>query len=228
MLYCLGKFIVVVVNKVDNIGCSEFIYEFYGFGFGDFIGVFGSYGMGIGDLLDVIVEKLFDFEEEIYDEDVICVVLIGCLNVGKFLLVNVILGEECVIVSDVVGMMCDVIDILFEKDGQCYVLIDIVGMCKCGKVYEIIEKYSVMCVMCVIECVDVVLIVINGEEGIIEQDKYIVGYVFEVGKVFLFVVNKWDVVDKIDKMMNEFEKKIWDYFLFMIYVFVVFLLVKIK
>ncbi|CAM4326691.1 ribosome biogenesis GTPase Der [Paenibacillus xylanexedens] len=223
MLYRSGKPIVVAVNKVDNIGRSELIYEFYGFGFGDPIGVSGSHGTGVGDLLDAIVEKLPELEEETYDEDVIRVALIGRPNVGKSSLVNAILGEERVIVSDVAGTTRDAIDTPFEKDGQRYVLIDTAGMRKRGKVYETTEKYSVMRAMRAIERADVVLIVINGEEGIIEQDKHIAGYAFEAGKASLFVVNKWDVVEKHDKTMKEFERKIRDHFLFMIYAPVVFL-----
>jgi len=154
--------------------------------------------------------------------------LIGRPNVGKSSLVNAILGEERVIVSDVAGTTRDAIDTPFEKDGQRYVLIDTAGMRKRGKVYETTEKYSVMRAMRAIERADVVLVLINGEEGIIEQDKHIAGYAYEAGKASLFVVNKWDMVEKEDKTMQQFEKKIRDHFLFMTYAPIVFLSAKTK
>lgn len=132
----------------------------------------------------------------------ICFSLIGCLNVGKLLIVNVLLGEDWVIVFDVVGIIWDVIDIKFiDQDGDWFVMVDMVGICKKGKVYENIECYSVMCVFKVIDNSDVVFFVINGEEGICEQDKWVVGYVYEVGKGIIIVVNKWDLVKKDNYIM---------------------------
>ena len=133
------------------------------------------------------------------------------------------MGEERVIVSDVAGTTRDAIDTPFESDGQRYVIIDTAGMRKRGKVYETTEKYSVMRAMKAIERADVVLIVINGEEGIIEQDKHIAGYAYEAGKASVFVVNKWDVVEKDDKTMKNLNTKIRDHFLFMTYAPIVFL-----
>lgn len=228
MLYRSGKPVVVAVNKVDNIGRIDNIYEFYNLGFGDPIGISGSHGTGIGDLLDAIVTNLPELADDEYDEDVIRVALIGRPNVGKSSLVNAILGEERVIVSDIAGTTRDAIDTPFEKDGQRYVLIDTAGMRKRGKVYESTEKYSVMRAMKAIERADVVLVLINGEEGIIEQDKHIAGYAYEAGKASIFVVNKWDVVEKDDKTMHQFEQKIRDHFLFMTYAPVVFLSAKTK
>ncbi|MDQ0088135.1 GTP-binding protein [Paenibacillus anaericanus] len=228
LLYRSGKPIVLSVNKVDNLGRMDNIYEFYNLGFGEPIAVSGSHGTGVGDLLDEIVNKLPDLEEEEYDEDIIRVALIGRPNVGKSSLVNAILGEERVIVSDVAGTTRDAIDTPFERDGQRYVLIDTAGMRKRGKVYETTEKYSVMRAMKAIERADVVLVLINGEEGIIEQDKHIAGYAYEAGKASVFVVNKWDVVVKDDKTMQNFEQKIRDHFLFMTYAPVVFLSAKTK
>lgn len=228
LLYRSGKPIVLAVNKVDNLGRMDNIYEFYNLGFGEPIAVSGSHGTGVGDLLDEIVNKLPDLEEEEYDEDIIRVALIGRPNVGKSSLVNAILGEDRVIVSDVAGTTRDAIDTPFERDGQRYVLIDTAGMRKRGKVYETTEKYSVMRAMKAIERADVVLVLINGEEGIIEQDKHIAGYAYEAGKASVFVVNKWDVVVKDDKTMQNFEQKIRDHFLFMTYAPVVFLSAKTK
>lgn len=228
ILFRSGKPVILSVNKVDNLKRADDIYEFYSLGFGDPVGISGSHGTGIGDLLDVVVENLPELEDDEYDEDVIRVALIGRPNVGKSSLVNAILGEERVIVSDVAGTTRDAIDTPFEKDGQRYVLIDTAGMRKRGKVYETTEKYSVMRAMRAIERADVVLVLINGEEGIIEQDKHIAGYAYEAGKASLFVVNKWDMVEKDDKTMQQFEKKIRDHFLFMTYAPVVFLSAKTK
>jgi len=223
ILFRSGKPVVLAINKVDNMKRTEDIYEFYSLGFGDPIGISGSHGTGIGDLLDAVTERLPELTDEVYDEDVIRVALIGRPNVGKSSLVNAILGEERVIVSDVAGTTRDAIDTPFERDGQRYVLIDTAGMRKRGKVYETTEKYSVMRAMRAIERADVVLILINGEEGIIDQDKHIAGYSHEAGKAAIFVVNKWDVVEKDDKTMQNFETNIRDHFLFMSYAPVVFL-----
>ncbi|TMV51308.1 ribosome biogenesis GTPase Der [Paenibacillus mesophilus] len=228
MLYRAKKPVILAVNKVDNLKRQDDIYEFYSLGFGDPIGISGSHGIGIGDLLQAVVDNLPEKEEEEYGEDTIRVALIGRPNVGKSSLVNAILGEERVIVSDMAGTTRDAIDTPFEKDGQKYVLIDTAGMRKRGKVYETTEKYSVMRAMHAIERSDVVLVVINGEEGIIEQDKHIAGYAHEAGKAAIFVVNKWDIVDKDDKTMQQFTQKIRDHFLFMTYAPIVFVSAKTK
>lgn len=223
ILYRSGKPIVVAINKVDNMGRMNDIYEFYNLGFGDPIGISGSHGSGMGDLLDAVVKELPETVDDEYGDDVIRVALIGRPNVGKSSLVNAILGEERVIVSNVAGTTRDAIDTPFERDGQRYVLIDTAGMRKRGKVYENTEKYSVMRAMKAIERADVVLTVINGEEGIIDQDKHVAGYAHDAGKAAIFVVNKWDVVEKDDKTMRQFESNIRDHFLFMSYAPVVFL-----
>jgi GTP-binding protein len=228
ILYRSGKPVVLAVNKVDNLQRMEDIYEFYSLGFGDPIGISGAHGTGIGDLLEAAVSRLPAGNEPEYEEDVIKVALIGRPNVGKSSLVNAILGEERVIVSDVAGTTRDAIDTPFEKDGQKYVLIDTAGMRKRGKVYESTEKYSVMRAMKAIERADVVLVVLNGEEGIIEQDKHIAGYAHENGKAAVFVVNKWDLVEKDDKTMQKFTNAIRDHFLFMSYAPIVFLSAKTK
>ncbi|MED4601440.1 ribosome biogenesis GTPase Der [Paenibacillus validus] len=228
LLYRAKKPVVVAVNKVDNLQRVDDIYEFYSLGFGEIIGISGSHGTGIGDLLEAVTKHFPDSQDEEYGEDVIKVALIGRPNVGKSSLVNAILGEERVIVSDVAGTTRDAIDTPFEKDGQKYVIIDTAGMRKRGKVYETTEKYSVMRAMKAIERADVVLVVFNGEEGIIEQDKHIAGYAHEAGKAAIFVVNKWDVVEKDDKTMHQFTQKIRDHFLFMTYAPVVYLSAKTK
>jgi GTPase len=223
LLYRSKKPVVLAVNKVDNDQRQDSIYEFYSLGFGDPYPLSGAHGLGIGDLLDKVVELLPEDEDEPYDEETIRVALIGRPNVGKSSLVNAILGEERVIVSNVAGTTRDAIDTPFERDGQKYVLIDTAGMRKRGKVWENTEKWSVMRAMQAIERSDVVLVVINGEEGIIEQDKHIAGYAHEAGKAAVFVVNKWDVVEKDEKTMQQFTQKIRDHFLFMTYAPIVFL-----
>lgn len=228
MLFRSRKPVVVAVNKVDNQRRTDDIYEFYSLGFGEPIAISGAHGTGIGDLLDAVVEKLPELEDIEYDDDVIRVALIGRPNVGKSSLVNAILGEHRVIVSDVAGTTRDAIDTPFEKDGQKYVLIDTAGMRKRGKVYETTEKYSVMRSLKAIERADVALILINGEEGIIEQDKHIAGYAHEAGKASVIVVNKWDAVEKDEKTMQHFEQHIRDHFLFMSYAPIVFLSAKTK
>ncbi|MBD2861331.1 MULTISPECIES: ribosome biogenesis GTPase Der [Paenibacillus] len=228
MLYRAQKPVILAVNKVDNMKRQDDIYEFYSLGFGDPIGISGAHGIGIGDMLEAVMNILPEQDDEEYGEDTIRVAVIGRPNVGKSSLVNAILGEERVIVSDQAGTTRDAIDTPFEKDGQKFVLIDTAGMRKRGKVYESTEKYSVMRAMHAIERADVVLVVINGEEGIIEQDKHIAGYAHEAGKAAIFVVNKWDIVDKDDKTMQQFTEKIRDHFLFMTYAPVVFVSAKTK
>jgi GTP-binding protein len=228
MLYRAQKPVLLAVNKVDNLKRQDDIYEFYSLGFGDPIAISGSHGTGIGDLLQAVAGKLPEKEDDEYDEDTIRVALIGRPNVGKSSLVNAILGEERVIVSDQAGTTRDAIDTPFVKDGQKFVLIDTAGMRKRGKVYESTEKYSVMRAMQAIERADVVLVVLNGEEGIIEQDKHIAGYAHEAGKAAVFVVNKWDAVEKDDKTMQRFTQSIRDHFLFMTYAPIVFVSAKTK
>lgn len=228
MLYRAQKPVILAVNKVDNMKRQDDIYEFYSLGFGDPIGISGAHGIGIGDMLEAVMDILPEQEDEDYGEDTIRVAVIGRPNVGKSSLVNAILGEERVIVSDQAGTTRDAIDTPFEKDGQKFVLIDTAGMRKRGKVYESTEKYSVMRAMHAIERADVVLVVINGEEGIIEQDKHIAGYAHEAGKAAIFVINKWDIVDKDDKTMQQFTQKIRDHFLFMTYAPVVFVSARTK
>ena len=216
-LFRSNKPIVLAVNKMDNPANTDEIYEFYSLGLGDPVALSGTHGIGVGDLLDELVKRLPEKPEELYGDEVIKIALIGRPNVGKSSLVNAILGEERVIVSDIAGTTRDAIDTPFEKDGQKYVLIDTAGIRKRGKVYEATEKFSVMRSMQAIERADVALIVINGEEGIIEQDKHIAGYAHEAGRAAVFVVNKWDAVEKDDKTMQRFTEKLRDHFLFMSY-----------
>ncbi len=211
------KPIVLAVNKVDNPEMRAEIYDFYQLGVGDPYPVSGSHGLGFGDLLDAVVSHFPPLAEEDAADDVIRVSLVGRPNVGKSSLTNAILGEKRVIVSELAGTTRDAVDTPFERDGQRYVLVDTAGMRKRGKVYETTEKYSVMRALKAIEESDVVLVLLNGEEGIIEQDKRIAGYAHEAGKAIIIVVNKWDAVAKDDKTMQRFTNQIREEFKFLDY-----------
>nr|WP_309100750.1 ribosome biogenesis GTPase Der [Fredinandcohnia onubensis] len=228
ILYRSETPVVLAVNKVDNPEMRTDIYDFYALGFGEPVPISGSHGIGLGDLLDEVIRHFPKGEDEEYDEDVIKFSLIGRPNVGKSSLVNSLLGEERVIVSDIAGTTRDAIDTKYTVDGKEYVIIDTAGMRKKGKVYESTEKYSVLRALKAIERSDVVLVVLNAEEGIIEQDKKIAGYAHEAGRAVVIVVNKWDAIEKDDKTMKEFEQKVRDHFLFLDYAPIVFLSAKTK
>lgn len=217
LLFKANKPIVLAVNKVDNPKQMENIYDFYSLGFGEPFAISGAHGTGLGDLLDEVVQHFQDAKEEEYGEDTIRVSLIGRPNVGKSSLVNALLGEERVIVSEVAGTTRDAIDTTLVHEEQEFVLVDTAGMRKRGKVYEKTEKYSVLRALKAIERCDVVLVVLNGEEGIIEQDKKIAGYAHEAGRGVIIVVNKWDALQKDEKTMKEFTNNIRDHFQFLDY-----------
>lgn len=226
MLLKTKKPVVVAVNKVDNLKREAALYDFYQLGFGDVIGISSVHGRGIGDLLDAVCAHFPDTEEVVYDEDVIRIAVIGRPNVGKSSLVNAILGEERVIVSDIAGTTRDAVDTPFEKDGQKYALIDTAGMRRRGKVYEKTEKYSVIRALKAIDRSDVALIVLDGAEGVVEQDKRIAGYAKEAGVGSIIVVNKWDVVDKGDKPMQQMKEKLRTHFSFINYAPILFVSAK--
>lgn len=215
------KPIILVVNKIDDNQFRDYIYEFYALGVGDPIPVSGSHGIGIGDLLDQIINQL-DLQDEETNEDEISFSIIGRPNVGKSSLTNAILGEERVIVSNIEGTTRDAIDTPFVKDGQKYRVVDTAGMRKKGKVYENIEKYSILRALTSIEKSDVILVVIDGETGIREQDKHVAGYAHEAGKGVVIVYNKWDLVDKDEKTMQKKQKEIYVQFKYLDYARIVF------
>ncbi|MEW4208459.1 ribosome biogenesis GTPase Der [Priestia megaterium] len=228
ILYKSKKPVVLAVNKVDNPEMRELIYDFYALGYGEPFPISGTHGLGLGDLLDEAAKHFPKEKDEDYGEEVIKFSLIGRPNVGKSSLVNALLGEARVIVSDLAGTTRDAIDTKFTKEDQEYVVIDTAGMRKRGKVYESTEKYSVLRALKAIERSDVVLVVLNAEEGIIEQDKKIAGYAQEAGKAVVIVVNKWDTVEKDEKTMKKFEENIREHFQFLTYAPIVFLSAKTK
>ncbi|HCE13006.1 MAG TPA: ribosome biogenesis GTPase Der [Enterococcus sp.] len=222
MLFKSNKPVILAVNKVDNPEMRADIYEFYTLGLGDPYPISGSHGLGIGDVLDEAV-KHFTNEAEEEDDSIIKFSLIGRPNVGKSSLINAILGEERVIVSEIEGTTRDAIDTHFISDsGQEFTMIDTAGMRKKGKVYESTEKYSVMRAMRAIERSDVVLMVLNAEEGIREQDKRIAGYAHEAGRGIIIVVNKWDTLKKETNTLRDFEEEIREEFQYLDYAPIIF------
>jgi len=228
LLFKSNKPIVLAVNKVDNPEMRDEIYEYYSLGFGEPFPISGAHGLGLGDLLDEVVGHFPELIQEEKDEDTIYFSLIGRPNVGKSSLVNALLNEERVIVSDIEGTTRDAIDTKLHKDDQDYVIIDTAGMRKRGKVYESTEKYSVLRALRAIERSDVVLVLIDADTGIREQDKKIAGYAHDAGRGIVIVVNKWDTVETDEKTMKEYEEKIRAHFQFLDYAPVVFLSAKTK
>ncbi|MBR0359989.1 MAG: ribosome biogenesis GTPase Der [Clostridia bacterium] len=218
MLLKAKKKIVLAVNKVDNLGDPPMeFYEFYNLGLGDPIAISSANALGLGDLLDEVTAKFPEDADTSADDDEIKVAVIGRPNAGKSSLINKLMGEERVIVSDIAGTTRDAIDTHYEKDGDKFLFIDTAGIRRKSKVNEAIEKFSVLRSYAAVDRSDVCVIMIDGTEGIAEQDTKIAGYADEQGKACIFVINKWDIVKKDDKTMNEFKYKIRETFAFMSY-----------
>ena len=222
MLKKSGKKIIVAVNKIDNKNREDNIYNFYELGFENVIGISGEHNLGISKLLDLVTEDFQTVNKDTDDDNIIKFAIIGRPNVGKSSLTNALLNEEKAIVSNIPGTTRDAVDTPFKYDGQDFVAIDTAGIRKSGKIYENIEKYSVLRSMKAIERCNVCVLVINAEEGIIEHDKHIASYALEAGKPMVIVVNKWDTVkDKND--ISSFTKLVRAEFKFLSYVPLVFL-----
>ena len=199
MLIKSSKKVIVAINKTDSKEARNNIYDFYELGFENYIEISGEQNIGIYDMLELITSNFHEIKEDEYDEDVVKFSIIGRPNVGKSSLVNAILNEDRAIVSNIAGTTRDSVDTPFTYHGKEFVVIDTAGMRKKGKIYEKIEKYSLIRSLRAIDRSDVCVIVINAEEGIIEHDKHIAGYALEAGKAIVIVVNKWDVIENKDE-----------------------------
>ena len=222
MLQKSKKPIILIVNKIDEGFMMANAAEFYSLGLGEPIPVSGLHGVGIGDVLNRIIDKIGDDKEEL-DEDVITFSLIGRPNVGKSSLTNAILNQERVIVSDISGTTRDSIDTPFTREGKKYVVIDTAGLKKKGKIYESIDKYSAIRALRAIERSEIVVLVIDGAQGIIDQDKHVIQYATDLHKAIIIVVNKWDIVDKDENTMSSFSKEIRKQYKFLDYAPIIFL-----
>lgn len=219
------KPILLGVNKIDDFDKIDNIYEFYNLGLGDPIPVSGSHGIGIGDLLDKATTLMPEKQKDDYD-GMIKFAIIGRPNVGKSSLTNAFLNSERVIVSDIEGTTRDAIDTVFNANDKSYVVIDTAGIRKRGKIYENVEKYSILRAKAAIDRADVVLVVIDGGVGIIEQDKHVAGLAHEANKGVILVYNKWDLVDKDEKTMANITKEIREQFAYLDYAPIVFVSAK--
>ncbi|MFZ5813682.1 MAG: ribosome biogenesis GTPase Der [Bacillota bacterium] len=223
------KPVILAVNKVENLKREDEALEFWSLGLEQLITVSAEHGMGTGDLLDAVVNAISQpAEPEPEDESLIRVAVIGRPNVGKSSLVNAILGEERVIVSDVAGTTRDAIDVLVERGEDRFLLVDTAGMRRKAKVEESVERYSVMRALRAVERAQVVLMVIDAEDSVTEQDQRIAGYANEQGKACIVVVNKWDLVEKDDRTMDKYKAKVRERLAFMDYALIQFISAKTR
>ena len=214
-----NKKVIVAINKVDNKKANDHIYDFYELGFDIYIPISGEHGIGFMELMDEVTKEFNEKEEK--EDKRLKFSVIGRPNVGKSSLINAMLNEERVIVSNVAGTTRDAIDTVLTYQKEEFVVIDTAGMRKKGRIYENVEKYSLLRSMKAIDRSDICLLVINAEEGIIEHDKHIAGYVLEKGKGLIIVVNKWDTVED-KKTIKDYLKEVRSEFQFLSYVPVIF------
>ena len=200
--------VVLAANKVENFHKQLEYYEFYNLGLGDPIPISAMHGMNTDELLDAVISKFGPPSQYAEDPDAVKIAIVGRPNVGKSSLVNALLGEERVIVSDVPGTTRDAIDTPFRYNGKDYILIDTAGIRKKSRIKETTEKYSVIRALRSVDRADVVLIMLNAVDGVTEQDQRIAGYVHEQNKANIIVVNKWDLIEKTGSTMNKFDKDI--------------------
>lgn len=208
MLRKSKKPIVLVVNKIDSLKEEDNAYEFYNLGIGDPITISAAQGLGLGDMLDRVVSYFDEILDEEEEEDLIKIAFVGKPNVGKSSLINKLLGEERVIVSDIPGTTRDAIDSYLETEEGKFLLIDTAGLRRKSKVKEEIERYSVIRTYAAIERADVCILMLDATQGITDQDEKIIGYAHEINKAIMVIVNKWDLIEKDTKTMNEFTKSI--------------------
>lgn len=227
MLRKAKKNVVLAVNKIDDISRIDLLNDFYSLGLGDPIALSSTHGIGVGDVLDKIIHLLPEKEDVEY-KNAISFSIIGRPNVGKSSLTNALLNQDRVIVSNIEGTTRDAIDTPFSKDEQDFVVIDTAGLKKRGKIFEAVDKYAAIRALAAIERSDVVVSVIDAEEGIQQQDKHVAGFAYEANKAMVIVVNKWDLVKKSETAMVEFSKKIRDEFKFLDFASIVFLSAKNK
>ena len=226
MLKKSNKKVVVAINKVDNKSGEENKYEFYSLGFDEYIPISAEHGIGINKLLEVATSNYVEQYEE--EDTNIKISVIGRPNVGKSSLVNALLNEDRVIVSNVAGTTRDAIDTEFTYNKEVYTLIDTAGLRKKGRIFESVEKYSLLRSMKAIDRSDVCLLVLDATTGIVEHDKHIAGYALEAGKPVVIVVNKWDTIEEKDSSMKQWTKDIRSNFQFMSYAKIVFLSAQTK
>lgn len=227
MLKKSGKDVIIAVNKIDNSKRDSNVYSYYELGFENVIGISAEHNLGINELLNFVTKDFNEYVTEEEDNNIVKFAIIGRPNVGKSSLLNAILNEEKAIVSNVAGTTRDAVDTPFTYEKEDYIAIDTAGIRKSGKVYEVLEKYSVLRSMKAIERCNVCVLVINAEEGIIEHDKHIASYALDAGKPLVLVVNKWDTVkDKND--ISSYTKLVRNEFQFLSYVPIVFLSAKTK
>lgn len=208
MLRRTNRPVILVVNKIDTIDLEMSIFEFYALGFDKVIGISADHGKNVGDLLDMVLEYFPDLSHDDYEEDVIKVAVIGRPNVGKSSIVNALLGQQRVIVSDIPGTTRDAIDTPFTWDGTNFVIIDTAGMRRRKKIEIAVERYSVLRALRAVERSDVAVMVLDATTGVTEQDQKIAGYAEEQGKAIVLAMNKWDLIVKDSKTMNEFERDV--------------------
>ncbi len=209
MLRRSGKPVVLVVNKVDNYAkMMPDVYEFYNLGIGDPMAISAASRQGIGDMLDEVIKYFPEHSSQEEEDERPRIAIVGKPNVGKSSIINKLLGENRVIVSDVAGTTRDAVDTAIRHNGKEYVFIDTAGLRRKSKIKEELERYSIIRTVTAVERADVVLVVIDAEEGVTEQDAKIAGIAHERGKGVVIVVNKWDAIEKHDKTMYEYERKV--------------------
>ena len=227
MLRRSGKNVLLTVNKVDDFKKYEAdIYEFYNLGIGDPYPISSSNQLGIGDLLDEVVKFFPATDEEEEEDDITRIAIIGKPNVGKSSLINKLIGENRLIVSDIAGTTRDAVDTTVRHDGKDYIFIDTAGLRRKKNVKEELEKFMIVRTVSAVERADVVILMIDATEGVTEQDAKIAGIAHERGKAVIIAVNKWDAIEKNDKTVNEFSNKIHQILSFMNYAEITFISAK--